>query len=89
VCAACPCLTPLRGVQGAFLRALQRGRAGVRAALRKRPHAQAMQADVERLKLRGCPLPGRFLLREMVGAGVVSAARVPAGTMLRLVSLDG
>jgi hypothetical protein len=61
----------------------------VRAALRKRPHAQAMQADVERLKLRGCALPPRFLLRDMVGSGAVCASRVPAGTMLRLVSLDG
>ena len=70
--------------QGAFLRALTRGRAAVRAALRRRQHRQALQAELEKASPRGCVLPVRFVLRDMLGAGALAAATVPAGTLLRL-----
>ena len=74
--------------QGAFQRALLRGRAAVRAALARRPHRQALQGDVEKTKLRGCVLPPRFVIRDMLGAGALAAAALPAGTLLRLVARD-
>ena len=74
--------------QGAFQRALQRGRAALRQAVARKTHRQALRADVERLKLRGCALPASFLVRDMIGAGALSAAQVATGTLLRLVDLN-
>lgn len=67
---------------------LQRGRAALRQALARKTHRQALRADVERLKLRGCALPAAFLVRDMVGSGALSAATVATGTLLRLVDLN-
>ncbi len=70
------------------MRALQRGREGVRAALRRKPHRQALQSDLQKGKLRGCVLPARFVIRDMIGAGALAAAAMPTGTLLRLQELD-
>jgi hypothetical protein len=77
-----------RRAQGAFQRALQRGRQAVKQALGRKTHRQALRPDLERCKLRGCPLPASFLVRDMLGSGALAAAELPAGTLLRLVDLD-
>jgi serine/threonine-protein kinase 19 len=89
VCLWCVWLRHCRAAwQGAFQRALQRGRAALRQALARKTHRQALRADVERLKLRGCALPASFLVRDMIGSGALSAAQVATGTLLRLVDLN-
>ena len=77
-----------RAAQGAFQRALQRGRQAVKQALARKTHRQALRADVERCKLRGCALPAAFVVRDLLGSGALAAAELPAGTLLRLVDLD-
>ena len=54
----------------------------------RKTHRQALRSELERLKLRGCALPAAFLMRDLVGAGALAAAQVPAGTLLRLVDVD-
>jgi len=69
---------------GALQRALEEGRRGVVAALRRRAQRQAFRDDLERIKLRGCCLPASFLIRDMLGSGALDSLKVSKGQVLRL-----
>ena len=69
---------------GALQRALEEGRRGVAATLRRRAQRQAFRDDLERIKMRGCCLPTRYLIRDMLGGDALHILKVPKGEVLRL-----
>ncbi|CAM9850442.1 unnamed protein product [Phaeothamnion confervicola] len=70
---------------GSFALDLRKGRIEVEAIIKRKMYKEAKATELKKAKLRKTQLPMAFLLRDLVGLGVLAQVETPAGRFYRIV----